>query len=156
MITPAKAWPLAIVAVLAITVGTNVALLVAAHGPDRAVPERDYYRKGLAHDSTLAQRARDAVLGWTAAAGLASVPGGARVELRLADSGGAPLAGARVELEALHNRDAGHPVSGVLADAGDGRYLATLPMAHRGRWELRVDARRGADRFTAIVHAERP
>lgn len=153
---PAKAWPLAMAAVLALTVVTNVALLVAANGPDRAVPERDYYRKALAHDSTLAQRARDAALGWSAAARIEPAARGARVELRLAGGDGAPIAGARVALEALHNREAARPVTGVLADAGGGRYVAVLPLARPGRWELRVDARRGAERFTAIVRAERP
>jgi hypothetical protein len=154
-VKPATLWPIAIVAVLALTVIGNVFVIVAANGRDAAVVEPDYYRKALAWDSTLAQRARDQDLGWRLDARLAPLgaDGRARLEARLAGRDGAPIADARVHVVAVHNREARAPRTATLAPVAGG-YAAELPLARAGLWELRFDVRRGGERFTATLRRE--
>jgi nitrogen fixation protein FixH len=151
---PGRWWPIAVVAVLAITVLANVVVLWVASDPDAEAVEPDYYRKAVAWDSTRVERARNLALGWRLDATVGPLGGGgAEVRARLADAAGAPLAGATVELEAIHNRIAAHPVHAVLFPAGGaggeaGVYAAAVPLARPGLWELRFTVRRGSDRFT--------
>jgi nitrogen fixation protein FixH len=151
----AKLWPLAVVAVLVVTIGANVLIYYLARDPGAAVVERDYYRRAVGWDSTMAQARRNAALGWRLEAGLGTVtPAGATLTVRLTDRAGAPLAGAVVRVEAVHNRDAAHPVAAALAPGGDGAYAATLPLRRLGMWELRFEVTRGAERFTQSLRRE--
>jgi len=155
--SPAKLWPLAIVGVLAVTVAANVLLFAAANAPGTAVAERDYYRRALDWDRTQAERARSAALGWRAAAVFrGAAPGRARLEMRLADTTGAPVVGAAVELEGVHNLAADAPRRWRLAEAEPGLYTTEVDLPFAGRWELDVTATRGADRFVSVLHAEAP
>lgn len=151
---PAALWPVAIAGVLAVTVAANVAVMVLAGGPDRAPIEPDYYRKAVAWDSTLAQDDRDAALGWTLDARLEPHADGAMwIEARLAGRDGAPLDGAAIDVEAIHNR-APRPEVARLAPAGVGGYRARLPVARPGLWELRFTAIRAGVRFTHTVRLD--
>ena len=47
-------------------------------------------------------------------------------------------------------------VEGALAAQPNGDYTGTLLAPHTGRWEVRVRARRGEERFLATLHAEAP
>ena len=152
---PGMMWPVAIVSVLAITVAANVVLIVAANDPKASVVEPDYYRKAVAFDSTMAERAADLKLGWRMEARLGA-PGtdGTRLETHLTDASGVALDGALVNVVAVHNLDAGHPVNAALLGTGAGRYAAKLPLTHEGRWELRFAVQRGAQRFSADLHQD--
>ena len=151
----ARAWPFAVVAVLAVTVAANGVMMLVVNGREAAVVEPDYYRKALAWDSTLAQRARDQALGWRLDARLAplAADGRARLEVRLAGRDGAPIVDARVGVVAVHNREARAPRAATLAPVAGG-YAAELPLARAGLWELRFDVRRGGERFTATLRRE--
>lgn len=155
---PKRLWPAAVVAVLAITVLANVGLLIAAHDRDAAVVEPDYYRKAVAFDSTLAARVASDSLGWHAevALGMPGADGRARLDLRLTDRDGAPVAGAAVRVTATHNRDAARHVTGALAashpDGGD--YAGELAMSRAGRWQLDLHAERGSQRFSTSLRCE--
>lgn len=152
----ARLWPIAIVGVLALTVGANAWILYEANrDPNAAALESDYYRKAVAFDSTLAQARRDSVLGWR----LEVTPGvfdpaGTPLTVALDDRDGYPLAGAQVGVVAIHNLDGGREVTGGGVTGADGRVTARLPLHHTGLWELRFDARHGADRFTADVRRD--
>ena len=151
----AKLWPLAVVAVLAVTIGANVVIYLLARDPGAAVVERDYYRRAVAWDSTMADERHSAELGWRLEAELGALgAGGAPLTVRLADRDGAPLSGAAVRVEAVHNLDAGRPVTAELAPAGAGRYTARLPLRHAGLWELRFTATRGGERFAQSLRRE--
>ncbi len=165
--SPARLWPIAIVAVLIVTVAANAVLLYEASDREAAAVEPDYYRRALAWDSTLAQERRNASLGWRLAAELGTPgPEGTPLLVRLADMRGFPVARAEVTVEAIHNRAATQPVRATLrpveqgaegahgAEGADGAYAAALPLAHRGLWELRFVVRRGGERFTASLRRE--
>jgi nitrogen fixation protein FixH len=151
----ARLWPLAVVVVLAVTVGANAVVFWLAGDRDAAVVEHDYYRRAVGWDSTMAQERRNVELGWRLQADLGALaPAGAPLCVRLADRAGAPLAGAAIRVEALHNRDAAHPVTARLAPTADGGYAARLPLRRPGMWELRFTVTRGRDRFTRALRRE--
>ena len=79
---------------------------------------------------------------------------GAEVVVRLSDAGGAPVGGARVRVTAIHNLDGTRHVEGALVARADGSYGARLPLHRPGLWEVRVEAVRGTDRFTASLRTE--
>jgi nitrogen fixation protein FixH len=158
-------WPCFVGFLLLFTVGANVAMLVAASSDaNGAVVEPDYYRKAVAWDSLAALRAASAALGWSAhvevSSGDAGVAaggaGGGEGSVRIALSGpdGAPVRGARVQATLIHNADAGRPLRLTLREESPGRYAARAPIAHRGRWEVRTEALRGAARFLDTGWAE--
>lgn len=151
----AALWPAAVVGALLVTVGANVAILVLANNSDRAVVEPNYYRRAVAWDSTLAQSARNDALGWRVEASLqAEDRERARVRVRVTDRAGAPVSGAIVRVEAIHNRAAASRSVVGLTESGGGEYAAVARMGHRGLWELRVIAERHGERFTADIRRE--
>ena len=151
---PAALWPAAVIGALVVTVGANIAILVLANDSDKAVVEPNYYEKAVAWDSTMAQGRRNESLGWSIRATLAPGGKGARLQATLSDRAGAPLEGAAIRVEAIHNADAARRIEGVLRDAGGGAYEADLPCRHAGLWELRFTAERGGDRFTEDLRRE--
>jgi nitrogen fixation protein FixH len=153
---PGSGWPLAIVAVLAMTVAANIALLWQANAAGGNDVEPDYYRRALAWDSTQAAHARSVALGWRAEAGFAAAGSGATLEVVLEDSLAQPLPGASVTVVGLHNLDPLHALTWKLAETAPGRYGAVVQLPHAGRWELRVSARRGSDDWLGVLHAEAP
>jgi len=151
-----KWWPLAIAGVLGVTVAANVFLLYAANDRNAAVVEPDYYRKAVAWDSTAAQSARSARLGWRVDAAILPLDraGTGEVHVRVTRPDGAPVAGARVGCTAIHNLDAAQrPYAETVLDA-DGAGVIVLPLRRAGLWELRFGVTRGAERFTASLRRE--
>lgn len=148
-------WPVGIVGALAMTIVANAYLVYRAAGRGHAVVEPDYYHRAVRWDSTLAEERHNLALGWRLETDLGA-PGarGAPLRVRLTDRGGVPLDGAAVQVAALHNLDAAHPVRETLQPAGGGAYFARLPLGHPGLWELRFEVARGAERFTATVRQD--
>lgn len=165
-------WPWLLAAGLLGIVGVNVTMFfVAGSDANGSVVEPDYYRKAVQWDSTMADRAASDLLGWTATVSLSAaeaVAGSAAragaVRVTLADSAGVGVAGAAVRAVMIHNADAGRPIVLTLRDEGGGRYAATMPFEHSGRWEVRVRAERVStaresaartlERFAVIAHAD--
>ncbi|MBI3569176.1 MAG: FixH family protein [Gemmatimonadetes bacterium] len=115
----------------------------------------DYYQKGVAFDTVIAQEGTNARLGWRAALSVASLAAdGGDVTVRLTDASGVPLPGARVQVTGIHNLDGDRHVTQALADRADGSYVARLPLDRTGLWEFQVDVVRGADHFTADAHVD--
>lgn len=148
-------WPMAIVGVLGLTLAANVFLWRAANAPGTNDLEPDYYHRALAWDSTQTARTRSASLGWRAQAALGlGRSGSEELHVTIIGRDGAPVAGAAVEVQGVHNLDPGHPERWTLVEEPDGRYVAPVHLPHTGRWELRVNATRGGERFESIEHAD--
>ena len=151
----ARLWPIAIVGVLAITVGANIYLFKEARDGNGAATEPDYYRKAVAWDSTMAQSRADVAMGWSLDAQAGPVgPGKGVVTCTLKDSTGAALTGATVTLEAVHNLEAEHYVHAALAARAPGEYVSAPVLTRPGLWELRFTARRGTQVFTSVLHRD--
>ena len=144
----ARLWPLALGAVLGITVLANIWLLWAANDDQHLAFEPDYYRKAVAWDSTVAQGERSRALGWTATVGL-GLDG--HLVVQLADGAGLPVDGAAVTAEVIPVAHANRTLAVGLDPAGPGRAEARISLVYPGLHELRVTATRGADRFTSTV-----
>jgi len=150
-------WPAGLAALLVGSAGANIALVVITARDASFAVEPDYYAKALAWDETMAQQARNEMLGWRLGFDVerAAERGQVTVAARLADRAGAPLEGARVSIEALHNARASHVLKATLEPQGS-RYAAVMPLARPGLWEFRVRVTRGADVFTAILTRDVP
>lgn len=153
---PGSGWPLAIVAVLAVTVAANIALLWQANAAGSNDVEPDYYRRALAWDRTQAAHARSVALGWRADAGFAAAGSGFMLEVVLEDSLARPLPGASVTVVGVHNLDPLHALTWKLDETASGHYSAVVALPYGGRWELRVSAHRGGDDWLGVLHAEAP
>lgn len=168
------AWPIGIAVILALSVGANMFVFHLANDDPSFAVEPDYYRKAVQWDDELAQRRRNAELGWRASATLeaasvdaasvgapsgdAARDGATELRVRLTGPAGDPLDGAVVIVEAMAVDRASQVATFTLAAAGDpagGVYSAMLPAARGGRWELRLVATRGGERFTAVERLER-
>lgn len=178
-----RIWPTIIVTVLTANVVLGIVLSRVASRGSSLVAEPDYYRKAVLWDSTLAQARRNAALGWrvtpsltalglgvgTARQGAVGLQGdssrsphaagpgaapGAVLSLDVRDAAGVPVRGAAVHVDAWQLAHGDEALAGTLAADGAGGYRAWLPMARAGRWEVRVDATRGADRFTATLRID--
>lgn len=146
-----RLWIAAVVGILGATVAVNFYVLrIASADPSFAV-EQDYYGKALRWDDELAQRDRNASLGWRVAPVLDTTgPEGTTLSLRLADAGGLPVRDATVKVSAFAVARSAQVLEARLTDAGDGAYSGALPVQRDGMWELRVEAVRGDDRFTSV------
>lgn len=138
-------WPAMIVGLLVMN-ATIVATTVYFAVTDRsAAIEPDYYARALRFDETIAQRATNAGLGWTAAPSLVAGPSGQGVQLAvdLADRDGAALAGARVRAELFSNLRASQRQCISLTPRGAGRYAAPVRIDRSGIWQVRLRVERG-------------
>lgn len=150
-------WPLAIASVLGVTVVANLWLWRAANEPGTGALEPDYYARALAWDSTQVEHSRSVALGWRAeAAFVQPARVGTELRVRMAQRDGSPLTGARVAVVGVHNLESEQPSSWALLERSPGEYVAAVSPAHGGRWELRVSATAGSDRFMSVEHAEAP
>lgn len=148
-------WPIGITAVLAITVGANFWVLAVANDDPSFAIEPDYYQKALKWDDEMSQQQRNATLKWQLTPALAPFgQQGAVLTVRLTDSTGAALTGATVTVAALANARANAILDATLAPAPHDSYAVVLPIARAGEWELRFEAVRGAERFTAVRRVE--
>jgi len=151
-----SAWPISVVVILGASVVANFWLLRIANSDPSVAITADYYQKAVHWDDELAQRKHNDDLGWRLTPALA--PGardhGSMLDVSLRDRDGAPLAGARIAVVAVHNTMASRPEAVTLSDEGAGRYQALLPVARRGLWELRFDVYRDGEHFTADLRVD--
>lgn len=151
-------WPVLVSLALLFTVGVNVVMLFAAKGdPNGTVVEPDYYRKAVEWDRAMARQSASDALGWTASVIIgASEEASREVRVVLRDSAGVTVPDADVRVTLIHNAEAAKLVEGALTAQPSGEYAGTFRAPHAGRWEVRVTARRGEERYLTTLHAEAP
>ncbi len=153
----AAVWPLAIASVLGVTVIANLWLWREANAPGTGELEPDYYARAIAWDTTQVEHSRSVALGWRAeAVFVQATPLATELRVQLARRDGAPLTGARVAVVGVHNLSSNAPESWPLAERSPGEYVAAVHPTHGGRWELRVSATLGTDRYMSVEHADAP
>lgn len=145
-----RLWPLALVGVLALTVGANVVIYWVANRGEGPAVERDYYRRAVAWDSTLAEQARSRALGWRVSAAL-STPDDERstLDLTVVDAQGAPVSGARVRVEGFAVAHARLRLDAPLGEVSTGRYAVRLAVTRTEWHEFRLTVERDAARYAA-------
>ncbi len=145
------AWPIAVAGILGVTMAANVWLIRIANSDPSFAIEENYYQRGVHWNDEMAQRARNAELGWHVQATLSPIERGrgADLSVSLNDSLVAPIENASVVVWAVHVARASQPVEVTLRSSAPGEYAARVPIERAGLWELRIDVHRGTDRFTA-------
>ena len=157
MTSPAGRLVPALLGVLALVVlGANGTLVYLATSDPSFAVEEDYYQKALDWDAKRAQDAHNAELGWTLelALGGRTAEGRVTVTVSLRDAAERPIEDARVRLAAFHNARAAHVLRAELDHAAGASYAAALPLVRPGLWEFRIEAERGAERFTVVTMRE--
>lgn len=139
-----RVWPTIVVALLGGNLALGAVLIRVANADPHFAVEPDYYRRAVDWDSTRAQAARNAALGWTWTPSLGAVRGD-RVPMMLAITtrDGTPVDGATVTVEARAVAHASDVLVDTLAARGAGWYGTALPMRRTGLWEFRLRATRG-------------
>lgn len=149
-------WPIGIAVTLGLLVTVYVRLAIIAGTPHSLVVEEDYYERAVHWDDAMRQSQLNNQLGWHLQASLGHVAPGADTDLRveLTDAAGVPLAGASVQVTAIHNAIANTPVVGSLHERKPGSYEAALDVHRTGQWELRFVVTREGQRFTADLRTD--
>ncbi len=141
-------WPIGLGGVLALTVAANGWLLYQATRNGGTPIERNYYRKAVAWDSTMAQSAENRELGWQVGATL-DTTGALSVELL--DRAGNPMPDAAVSVEGFAVAFVDGDFAATLSAGPDRRYGARVALKHGGLHEIRVRIIRHGKRFTAVL-----
>ncbi|MEP6763592.1 MAG: FixH family protein [Gemmatimonadaceae bacterium] len=158
---PGMQWPIGVALILATTViGNLIVMRVANNDPSFAI-EPDYYAKGVAFDSTIAEQRLSAHLGWVAQSEFAvdSASKSDVVTVTLTDRNGQPVEHAAVTVTAFYNARANDILSANLTESAPGKYHASLDVKFAGQWEVRVRATRlvaglARETFEATTRAE--
>lgn len=144
----ARFWPWFVVSLLFVHVAGVVTLIALATGDPSVQLEEDYYAKGLAWDQRMAQDRENVRLGWQSEVALQPLgPEKVYVQVRLEGRRGEPIDGATLSLETFHKARAGEKIRSSLRAIGPGSYATILPLRRAGLWEIRLEARRGAERY---------
>jgi nitrogen fixation protein FixH len=146
-------WPTALVVALAVQAALVLAMVtISSRDPSFAV-EADYYGEAVRWDEHAAARDASNALGWSGALELSPrAPGGERaVVLVLTNRYGDAVVGAQPRIVAFHQARAADRTLIELTplEGRRGTYSAPAPLEREGLWELRLEARRGADTFLA-------
>lgn len=149
-------WPIGVAVVLVLTVAGNIYVAVRANDDPSVSIESDYYQKAVRFDADQALRRRSDRLGWRltldATRTTAEV---ATLRASLVDSAGAPVRGAIVRFSARAVARGNDAFNATAVEQGDG-YMAMLPIARRGLWDVHVEAIRGSERFLAVQRLDLP
>jgi nitrogen fixation protein FixH len=145
----AATWIGLVIGLLLLDVVLQGTILVCALNDPSFAVEADYEWQAEHWDDVRRERDLSLALGWSVdlRAVPSESPGEVRVELDVADRGGAPVTGARVEVLALHNARASRIHTLRLASVGHGRYRETAALERPGVWEFRVAIDRGPERY---------
>jgi len=144
----ARWWPVALVAVLGLTVLVNVAVYWKANSDPSFAVEPDYYQRAVDWDSTVAARQRSDALQWRADVRLAPpADGQAAITVTLAGHDGAPVDSVDVQVEASFNGDGARIYTRHLTPSGRGTYTGRIPSTEQGLWRVDLTAARGAEHF---------
>ncbi|HWT52168.1 MAG TPA: FixH family protein [Caulobacter sp.] len=131
---------IAVVLFFGTVIGVDTLFIVKAYGTFSGEVASNPYEAGLAFNRTLAQRRREAALGWSA--GVAT-PDGKSVVVTIKDRAGQPLD--HLSVTGVLERPATETGRQVLnfRPIGQGRYEASARL--EGAWDLRGTARNSGD-----------
>lgn len=130
----------------------NGAMIYSALSTHTGLVANEPYRKGLHYNERIAADERQARLGWT---DKVDVGRDGRVGVALADSGGRPVSGLKVEVVLGRPSTNRHDVKLALTETAPGRYEAqTAPLAE-GAWLITLDARAASNVEDPIYRSRR-
>lgn len=137
--------PWAFVGFMAFVVAVNGVMVWLALSTFTGTTVDRAYERGRLYNQVLAEAERQKALGWRLE--LAWRPAAeARGELVVTarDASGAPLDRLSLRGVALRPLERPAPIPLALGEVGRGRYVGALALPKPGQWEIRIEARRGA------------
>ncbi len=158
ILKPEVAWPAAVILLLCVGIGSALAVLLFSRADGGAEVLSDYYRKGLAWDSTAQVRSAAGRFGWTidlVPADSTDGSGMRAVRIEITDSTDHPVADLVIDVEVSRPHLAapvGHATA--MAHVQPGTYVAWLPVREIGVWDFEVRGRNGPTPFTARFRRE--
>ena len=125
----------------------NGTMIAVAVGTWTGLETDSAYEEGLAYNDRLAERERQAGLGWRVAAALDPLEAGAaELRVRLTGAGGAALFADRVRAAFKRPTLVGHDFAVLLEPRGEGLYGLRVDFPLPGQWDLELEVTKGDDR----------
>lgn len=111
----------------------------------------DPYRRGLAHNQTVAEIERQERLGWKVSLGFTpGGPGAGELRLRALNKAGRPILGATVTATVIRPVVQGADFTVTVPGRGKGLYTADVRFPKPGQWEVRYRIHGDGETVTAV------
>ena len=130
----------------------NGAMIYSALSTHTGLVANEPYRKGLHYNERIAADERQARLGWT---DMVEVGRDGRLRVVLADGGGRPVAGLKLEAVVGRPSTNRHDVRLALAETAPGRYEAQAAPLAEGAWLVALEARAERNAADPVYRARR-
>jgi nitrogen fixation protein FixH len=130
----------------------NGAMIYSALSTHTGLVANEPYRKGLHYNERIAADERQARLGWT---DKVDVRRDGYVAIMVADLGGRPVSGLKIEAVLARPSTNRHDVRLMLAEAAPGRYEAQAASLAEGIWLVALEARAGSSAEDTIYRSRR-
>lgn len=151
-----RRWVALILGLFVAQIGLWIGAIAFVSGDRSHAVVDDYDRAAVDWDERRRLEQASAATGWHAAVAIDPDPQSGdrrRVSVRLSDTAGHDVAGAEVEVVLFHQARASEAQSVALAPGPSGAYEGLARITRPGKWKVRVQATRAADRFTSThVH----
>jgi nitrogen fixation protein FixH len=130
-----------LVVIFGLVIAVNTAFIVISVRTYRGEDEQKPYLQGVEYNHTLAERAKQAELGWRATIGASRLQNGkARIAISLVQSDGRPETHAALSGELRHPADESRDLPLGLHEAGAGRYEGDVSGVASGAWDVIIRA----------------
>ena len=124
----------------------NATMIGMALGSWRGLVTTDAYNKGVAYQQAIEAEQREQALGWSVDLSVDSPqPKRADVLVSVTDDQGQPLAADRVRVGFVRPTQEGYDSLHTLTALGGGKFAKSVKLPLKGLWELRIEAKKGAD-----------
>lgn len=126
-----------LVMIFGLVIAVNTAFIVISVRTYRGEDEQKPYLQGVEYNHTLAERAKQNSLGWTATIGASRLGSGdVRIAIALAHQDGTPETQAVLGGELRHPSDEGRDRPLRLHETSAGRYRGDVSGVARGAWDV--------------------
>ena len=124
----------------------NAAMVGVALNSWRGLVTTDAYNKGVAYQQAIEAEQREQELGWSVDLSVDTPrPKRADVLVSLTGADGAPLEADSVRVGFVRPTQEGYDSVHTLTALGGGKFAKSVSLPLRGLWDLRIEARKGAD-----------
>ena len=150
-------WPWLLVGLLVSGSSFNLYMVHRALSDPSFAVEKNYYKKALQWDQTMAQKRTNAKLGWAIKANvkphLKKNKASIKVHAKVVDKSGQVVKDAHVSFEAFHNARSARRFNKDMRRYNDS-HNTTIPTYRQGIWVFQYTVLRGKQRFTQTLRTE--
>lgn len=153
LLRPEVAWPMAVIGLLLLSIGTMTTMVLATRSDGGAQVVQNYYQQAIAWDTQVAEKAASDALGWQAT--LALPTNEKALIITLVDREGQPVEEAVGTLTITRPHIAS-PLSAGPWEATDtpGVYRYAVALDGRGLWDFTLRVEKGEARFVTTIRRE--